>query len=110
MGTFGLNNIRPSKLYDEDIIRLDGESMEQWVSRMRKWSGQYRRLYGKLYYRIYIKEIYKQEDLTLYLIMTNKSPNSKVNPNDMSKPKKICRGNQSPGFSIERKYIKLDFT
>ena len=110
MTNSGMNNLKPSKLYDDDVIRLDGETKEQWIGRMRKWSGQYRREYGKLYYRIFIKEIYKQEDLNLYIIMTNKKPPCNTHPNDMTKPKKICRGNQSQGFTIERKYIKLDFT
>ena len=48
MTTFGLNNLKESKLYDKDIIRKDGETKEQWISRMNKWSGQYRREYGKL--------------------------------------------------------------
>tara|TARA_R110002126_G_scaffold224028_1_gene368951 strand:- start:234 stop:566 length:333 start_codon:yes stop_codon:yes gene_type:complete len=110
MTTSGLNNTKPSKLYDTDIIRKEGETTEEWIGRMRKWSGQYRRIYGKLYYRIYIKEIYKKEDLDLYIKMTNKPPPTQASANDTSKPKKLYRGKGDVSFKVERKYIKLDFT
>jgi len=110
MTNSGLNNLKPSKLYDDDIIRKEGETKQEWIGRMRKWSGQYRREYGKLYYRIYIKQIYKKEDLDLYIIMTNKPPPTQASANDTSKPKKLYRGKGDASFKIERKFIKLDFT
>ena len=111
MTTFGLNNLKESKLYDKDIIRKDGETKEQWISRMNKWSGQYRREYGKLYYRIFVKQVYKKEDLDLYIVMTNKPSGQRVNCNDTSRPKRIVRKNNfQKGLKIENKHIRIDFS
>ena len=112
MTTSGLNNIKQPKLYDEDIIRKEGETKAEWIGRMNKWSGQYRREYGKLYYKIFVKGIYKKEELDLYVIMTNKPSGHRVNCNDLSQPKRITRKNPNDlkVLRVERKKVKLDFT
>jgi|DEB0MinimDraft_10_1074344.scaffolds.fasta_scaffold282102_1 hypothetical protein len=108
MTTSGLNNTKNT--YNcNDIVQLEGETKEEWIKRMPKWSRQYRREYAKLYYRIYLKKIYTSQDLDLYNKMGKKNPQTRPNPNDTSKPKKLYTPNNLISFKVEKKKVKIDF-
>lgn len=109
MTTSGLNNTK-NTYYSQDIVRYEGEEKQNWIARMPKWSRQYRREYSKLYYRIYIKKRYTEQDLQLYTLMGKKNPQKRVIPYDTSKPKKLYTANNLVSFKVENKKVKIDFS